>query len=64
MKEDTKKSEIKYKKINVDATLSLALDAIEAGVKRFIFLSTIKVNGETNIDFFNEWIRGSIIIHS
>lgn len=49
MKEDTKKSEIKYKKINVDATLSLALDAIEAGVKRFIFLSTIKVNGETNI---------------
>ena len=47
MKENTKSSSIKYKKINVDATLDLARDAIEVGVKRFIFLSTIKVNGET-----------------
>ena len=46
MKENTKSSSIKYKKINVDATLDLARDAIEVGVKRFIFLSTIKVNGE------------------
>jgi len=48
MKENAKTSSIQYKKINVDATLNLALDAIEAGVKRFIFLSTIKVNGETS----------------
>ncbi len=48
-KENTKKSATKYQKINVDATLNLALDAIEVGVKRFIFLSSIKVNGETAI---------------
>ena len=50
MKEDANKSAIKYKKINVDATVNLALAAIEAGVKRFIFLSTIKVNGETTTE--------------
>ena len=42
-KENTKKSATKYQKINVDATLNLALDAIEVGVKRFIFLSSIKL---------------------
>ena len=31
---------------NVHGTLNLALQAAEAGVKRFIFMSTIKVNGE------------------
>ena len=39
--------EIEYKKVNCDATLALARLAAEAGVKRFIFLSSIKVNGET-----------------
>jgi nucleoside-diphosphate-sugar epimerase len=37
---------IKYRKINVDATLNLARQAAQAGVHRFIFISTIKVNGE------------------
>ena len=36
-----------FKKINTDGTLNLARQAARAGVKRFIFVSTIKVNGET-----------------
>lgn len=35
-----------YCQVNTDATLALAEAAAKAGVKRFIFLSTIKVNGE------------------
>ena len=36
-----------YKKINTVGTLNLARQAAKAGVQRFIFVSTIKVNGET-----------------
>jgi nucleoside-diphosphate-sugar epimerase len=32
---------------NVDATLNLARQAARAGVKRFVFISSIKVNGES-----------------
>lgn len=35
-----------YRKVNVDGTLNLARQAADAGVKRFIFISSIKVNGE------------------
>lgn len=35
-----------YRKANVITTLNLAKQAASAGVKRFIFLSSIKVNGE------------------
>lgn len=35
-----------YRRVNVDGTLSLAKQAVAAGVKRFIFISSIKVNGE------------------
>ncbi len=35
-----------FRKVNVEGSLSLARQAAEAGVKRFIFLSSIKVNGE------------------
>lgn len=35
-----------YRATNTDATLNLARQAAQAGVKRFIFISTIKVNGE------------------
>ena len=38
-----------YRKINVQGTLNLAEQAAQAGVKRFIFLSTIKVNGEESL---------------
>lgn len=36
-----------FRKVNVDGTLNLARQAVEAGVKRFIFISSIKVNGES-----------------
>lgn len=35
-----------YRKVNVQGTLALAQQAAAAGVKRFIFISSIKVNGE------------------
>ncbi|QLF94497.1 SDR family oxidoreductase [Pseudomonas sp. ABC1] len=35
-----------YRCVNVDGTLNLARQAVAAGVKRFIFISSIKVNGE------------------
>lgn len=36
-----------YRRANVEATVNLARQAAAAGVKRFIFLSSIKVNGES-----------------
>jgi nucleoside-diphosphate-sugar epimerase len=35
-----------YRSVNVEGSLNLARQAIDAGVKRFIFISSIKVNGE------------------
>lgn len=35
-----------FRKVNVEGTLKLARDAVAAGVKRFVFVSSIKVNGE------------------
>ncbi|MGV8921034.1 MAG: UDP-glucose 4-epimerase family protein [Pseudomonas sp.] len=35
-----------FRKVNVEGTLNLARQAAAAGVKRFIFISSIKVNGE------------------
>ncbi len=35
-----------YRRINVDGTLCLARQAARAGVRRFLFVSSIKVNGE------------------
>ncbi len=34
-----------YRKVNRDGTLKLARQAVEAGVKRFVFISSIGVNG-------------------
>jgi nucleoside-diphosphate-sugar epimerase len=36
-----------YRRTNTDSTLNLARQAAEAGIRRFIFLSSIKVNGES-----------------
>lgn len=36
-----------YRDVNVRGTLNLARQAVDAGVKRFIFISSIKVNGES-----------------
>ena len=38
-----------FRKVNVDGTLRLAHEAIKNGVRRFIFISSIKVNGEETI---------------
>ena len=35
-----------FRRINVTGTLNLARQAAEAGVRRFVFISSIKVNGE------------------
>ena len=35
-----------FREVNVDATLNLARQAAAAGVRRFIFLSSVKVHGE------------------
>ena len=35
-----------FRQVNVDGTMNLARQAAQAGVKRFIFISSIKVNGE------------------
>jgi UDP-N-acetyl-alpha-D-quinovosamine dehydrogenase len=35
-----------FRRVNTNATLNLASQAATAGVKRFVFLSSIKVNGE------------------
>jgi nucleoside-diphosphate-sugar epimerase len=36
-----------YREVNVYGTLNLASQAAQAGVRRFVFVSSIKVNGET-----------------
>jgi nucleoside-diphosphate-sugar epimerase len=38
-----------FRKVNVEGTLCLARRAAESGVKRFIFISSIKVNGENTL---------------
>lgn len=36
-----------FRKVNVEGTMNLARQAVAAGVKRFIFISSVKVNGES-----------------
>ena len=38
-----------YRRVNVAGTLQLARQSVEAGVGRFIFISSIKVNGERTL---------------
>ena len=38
-----------FRLVNVEGTLNLAQQAVQAGVKRFIFISSIKVNGESTL---------------
>jgi nucleoside-diphosphate-sugar epimerase len=45
--DDAQDSLHEYRKVNVAGSLSLARQAVDDGVKRFIFISTIKVNGES-----------------
>ncbi|QXI34984.1 UDP-glucose 4-epimerase family protein [Pseudomonas promysalinigenes] len=46
MQETASDSLGEFRKVNVEGTLNLARQAAEAGVRRFIFISSIKVNGE------------------
>lgn len=39
-----------YRSVNVDATINLARQAVEHGVKRFVFVSSVKVNGASTSD--------------
>ncbi len=48
MDEDTNDPLAEFRKVNTAGTMTLAKQAADAGVKRFIFLSSIKVNGEYN----------------
>ena len=36
-----------YREVNVDATMNLARQAAAHGIRRFVFVSSVKVNGET-----------------
>ncbi|MEZ9080126.1 NAD-dependent epimerase/dehydratase family protein [Vibrio harveyi] len=43
-------TDAEYRAVNTDGTLRLALKAAEAGVKRFVFVSSIGVNGTNSYD--------------
>ena len=47
-------SRAEYFRVNVDATINLARQAAEVGVNRFVFISSIGVNGSANTSPFSE----------
>lgn len=47
MKDEAADPLAEYRKVNVQGTLALARQAVQAGVQRFVFVSSIKVNGES-----------------
>ncbi|NIF29818.1 SDR family oxidoreductase [Pantoea sp. Tr-811] len=46
MQENANDSQAEHRRVNTEGTLNLARQAAAAGVRRFIFISSIKVNGE------------------
>ncbi|MGI4848231.1 MAG: UDP-glucose 4-epimerase family protein [Janthinobacterium lividum] len=46
MEDDASDKLAAFRAVNVEATMNLARQAIKAGVKRFVFVSSVKVNGE------------------
>ena len=52
-----------YRQINTEGTLNLARQAAAAAVKRFIFVSSVKVNGETTsgLQPFNESLTSQVL---
>lgn len=46
-----------YRKVNVTGTAKLAQHAVLAGIKRFVYLSSVKVNGEENAIAYKEQDR-------
>jgi nucleoside-diphosphate-sugar epimerase len=49
MKDEDADALSEFRRVNVDGTLRLARQAAEAGVRRFLFLSSIKVHGEHSL---------------
>jgi len=49
-----------YRRVNVDGTKSIALAAVAAGIRRFILVSTVKVQGEST---FGEPFREDMTPH-
>jgi len=50
MREQAADPEAVYQAMNVDATMRLAEQAAKQGVRRFVFVSSVKVNGERSQD--------------
>lgn len=50
MRERSRSALSAFRRVNVDGTLALARQAAASGVQRFIFLSSIKVNGEATLN--------------
>lgn len=50
MRDDSDDPLLAFKDVNTDGTINLAKQAATAGVKRFIFISTVKVNGEVTLN--------------
>lgn len=52
MRDEVPHPQAEYRRVNVEGTLNLARQAVAAGVKRFIFISSIGVNGTLNTQPF------------
>ena len=52
MDEEAEDPLAEFRKVNVDGTLNLARQAAEAGVKQFVFISSIGVNGNQSVRQF------------
>jgi nucleoside-diphosphate-sugar epimerase len=50
MRDTAADPEAAFRRANLDATRHLAQEALGAGVRRFVFLSSVKVNGEQTTD--------------
>jgi UDP-N-acetyl-alpha-D-quinovosamine dehydrogenase len=50
MRDTASDPEAAFRRANLDATRHLAQEAVRAGVRRFVFLSSVKVNGEQTTD--------------
>ncbi len=50
MKDEVADPLAEYRRVNAEGTLNVARQAAAAGVKRFVFISSIKVNGEATVN--------------
>lgn len=53
MEEETADPLLEYRTVNVQGTLALAGQAAKAGVRRFVYISSIKVNGERTASYIS-----------